>query len=129
MSPALVLMGVYVLVTFALQVIFFGVSKVFDGLFPEWSLLIFLTLFMCAYGLAWPIAVRLTEPKTVEGALQADLATLQKQGLIRTFSVEHGKQGPFVQVTPGPNSPPDLRGVLVSTLGHMVSERSISIGT
>jgi hypothetical protein len=127
MNPALLLMGVYLLVTLVLQGSFILVSRFIDQFSEEWSLLVFLVLFMAAFALAWPIAVRITEPKTVEGALQNDLLTLQKQGLIRRFSVEHRKDGPFVQVSPGMNSPPDLRPVLVLALGGAVAENRISI--
>ena len=63
MNPALVLMGVYILVTIVLQGLFFLVSEAVDKFVPDWSLLAFLILFMTAYWVAWPIAVRLTEPK------------------------------------------------------------------
>lgn len=63
MNPALVLMGVYILVTIVLQGLFFLVSEAVDKIVPDWSLLAFLILFMTAYWVAWPIAVRLTEPK------------------------------------------------------------------
>jgi hypothetical protein len=129
MNPALLLMGVYILVTFVLQGLFFLVSQLVDSIAPEWSLLVFLILFMCAYGFAWPIAVRITEPKTVEDALRQDLLTLQRSGTIRAFSVEHRKDGPFVQVTRSSDSPTNLREVLVNALGHAVSENRISVAT
>jgi membrane protein implicated in regulation of membrane protease activity len=129
MNPALLLMGVYILVTFVLQALFFGVSQIVDRVAPDWSLLVFLILFMCAYGFGWPIAVRITEPKTVEDALRQDLLTLQKAGTIGRFSVEHRKDGPFVQVTRGGESPANLREVLVNALGHAVTETRISVST
>lgn len=129
MNAALVLMGAYILVTMVLQVLFFLVSEAVDKISPDWSLLVFLVLFMCAYGFAWPIAVRITEPKTVEDALRNDLLTLQKSGLIGSFDVEHRKDGPFVQVSRGRESPVDLRAVLVNALGHAVAENRISVAT
>jgi hypothetical protein len=129
MNPAMLLMGVYVLVTFALQLIFFMISRFVDQIAPDWSLLVFLVLFLCAYGFAWPVAVHLTEPETVEGALRDDLLTLQHEGLIRSFSVEHRKDGPFVQVYPGENCPPDLRSELIEALGRNVAETRISVAT
>jgi hypothetical protein len=64
MNPAIVLVGVYIAFTLVLQGAFFFVSQAIDRFAPEWSLLVFLILFMSAYGLAWPLAVRATEPKT-----------------------------------------------------------------
>jgi hypothetical protein len=129
MNASLILIGAYILVTIVLQGIFFGVSEAVDKFAPQWSLLVFLILFMCAYGIAWPIAVRITEPKTIEDALRNDLLTLQHAGTIGGFSVEHRKDGPFVQVTRGVNSPPNLREALVNALGHVVLENRISVAT
>jgi hypothetical protein len=65
-SSAMMLMAVYVLITFVIQFVFFMVSQFIDHVAPDWSLIVFLCLFMCAYGFAWPLAVRVTEPKPVE---------------------------------------------------------------
>lgn len=65
MAQSLILIGVYLLLTVVFQAVGFGISQLIDGFAPEWSLLVFLTLFLCAYGVAWPLAVRLTEPKMV----------------------------------------------------------------
>jgi hypothetical protein len=58
---ALTLMVVYVLATAAVQVIGFLVSRVVDYEYPTLGLMTFLILFLGAFGVAWPIAVRITE--------------------------------------------------------------------
>jgi uncharacterized membrane protein YhaH (DUF805 family) len=68
MNPAILLLLAYIPLVIVLQVLGFGVSRLIDYVNPAWSLLVFLALFISAFGLAWPIAVRLTEPKSVKGA-------------------------------------------------------------
>jgi hypothetical protein len=58
---ALTLMIVYVLCTFAVQLVGFLISRLVDYEWPTLGLMTFLILFMGAFGIAWPIAVRLTE--------------------------------------------------------------------
>ena len=58
---ALTLMIVYVLTTAMVQVIGFLVSRVVDYEWPTLGLMTFLILFLGAFGVAWPIAVRITE--------------------------------------------------------------------
>jgi hypothetical protein len=58
---ALTLMIVYVLTTFAVQFVGFLVSRLVDYEWPTLGLMTFLILFMGAFGIAWPIAVRITE--------------------------------------------------------------------
>ena len=58
---ALTLMVVYILTTATLQFIGFLVSKAVDYQYPALGLTTFLILFLAAFGLAWPIAVRLAE--------------------------------------------------------------------
>src|SRR4029079_11447827 len=58
---ALTLMIVYVLTTFAVQFIGFLISRLVDYEWPTLGLMTFLILFMGAFGLAWPIAVRISE--------------------------------------------------------------------
>ena len=56
------LLIVVFLVTAAVgQAIGFGISRVVDHSWPAAGTLTFLILFLCAYGVAWPIAVRITE--------------------------------------------------------------------
>lgn len=58
---ALTLMIVYVLTTVMVQIIGFLVSRVVDYEYPTLGLMSFLILFLGAFGVAWPIAVRVTE--------------------------------------------------------------------
>lgn len=58
---AAVLMGVYILTTIVVQVVGFGISRAVTYAWPTAGLMTFLVLFMAAFGLAWPIAVRITE--------------------------------------------------------------------
>ena len=58
---ALTLMTVYVLTTFAAQFIGFLISRMVDYQYPTLGLMTFLILFFVAFGVAWPIAVRLAE--------------------------------------------------------------------
>ena len=58
---ALALMIIYVLTTITVQLIGFLISRVVDYEYPTLGLMTFLVLFLGAFGLAWPIAVRLTE--------------------------------------------------------------------
>jgi uncharacterized membrane protein YkvI len=66
MNAALLLMMIYVFVVMVLQTLGFGISKLVAYVYPTSSLLVFLILFIGAFGLAWPIAVRLTAPKSVK---------------------------------------------------------------
>ena len=58
---ALTLMVVYAVTTIALQFLGFVVSRLVDYEWPTLGLMTFLILFMAAFGIAWPIAVRLAE--------------------------------------------------------------------
>jgi hypothetical protein len=58
---ALLLMGVYVLTTITVQFIGFLISRLVDLQFPAFSVMAFLMLFLAAFGIAWPIAVRIAE--------------------------------------------------------------------
>ena len=58
---ALTLMIVYVLTTASVQFVGFLVSKVIDYEYPTFGLMAFLILFLGAFGMAWPIAVRIAE--------------------------------------------------------------------
>src|SRR4051794_22799072 len=58
---ALTLMIVYVLTTFAVQFVGFLISRLVDYEYPTLGLMTFLILFLGAFGLAWPIAVRIAE--------------------------------------------------------------------
>jgi hypothetical protein len=58
---ALTLMVVYVLTTATVQFIGFLISRLVDYEWPTLGLMTFLILFLGAFGLAWPIAVRIAE--------------------------------------------------------------------
>ena len=58
---AAILMVVYVLTTVSIQFIGFLISRLVDYEWPTLGLMTFLLLFMGAFGLAWPIAVRIAE--------------------------------------------------------------------
>ena len=58
---ALLLMGTYILTTITVQFAGFLISRLVDLQFPNFSLMVFLVLFIAAFGLAWPIAVYIAE--------------------------------------------------------------------
>ena len=58
---ALTLMVVYALTTISFQFVGFLISRLVDYKWPTLGLMTFLILFMAAFGLAWPIAVRVAE--------------------------------------------------------------------
>ena len=58
---ALTLMIVYVVTTVSVQFIGFLISRLVDYEWPTLGLMTFLILFLGAFGLAWPIAVRIAE--------------------------------------------------------------------
>jgi hypothetical protein len=58
---ALTLMIVYVLTLITVQFLGFVISRLVDYQYPTLGLMTFLILFLGAFGLAWPIAVRVAE--------------------------------------------------------------------
>jgi hypothetical protein len=58
---ALTLMIVYVLTTMTVQLIGFLISRLIDYEWPTLGLMTFLVLFLGAFGVAWPVAVRIAE--------------------------------------------------------------------
>jgi len=56
-----VLLATYIVTVIAFQAVGFLISQIVDGQWPGASTLVFLVLFMAAFGLAWPIAVRIAE--------------------------------------------------------------------
>jgi hypothetical protein len=58
---ALLLMFVYALTTIMVQFLGFLISRLVDLQYPALSVMTFLMLFLAAFGLAWPIAVYVTE--------------------------------------------------------------------
>lgn len=55
------LLAVYVVTTIAVQLLGFAISQAVSQQWPTAALMTFLVLFMAAFGLAWPLAVRITE--------------------------------------------------------------------
>jgi hypothetical protein len=71
MSPALALIGTYLVITAVLQFVGFLVSWVIDKYDPTVGLLTFVIVFIAMFWLAWPIAVRISGawfPDTKPGA-------------------------------------------------------------
>ena len=58
---ALILMVTYILTLISVQFTGFVISRLVDYQFPSFGLMTFLLLFIGAFGIAWPIAVRLAE--------------------------------------------------------------------
>ena len=58
---ALLLMIVYIFTTALVQFLGFLISRVVHLQFPSTSVMTFLVLFLAAFGLAWPVAVFITE--------------------------------------------------------------------
>ena len=58
---ALTLMIVYMLTTITVQAVGFLISRLVDYQFPTLGLMTFLVLYLGAFGIAWPIAVRIAE--------------------------------------------------------------------
>lgn len=58
---ALLLMIIYILTTIVVQFCGFLVSRLVDLQYPALSVMVFLVLFLAAFGIAWPIAVYITE--------------------------------------------------------------------
>jgi uncharacterized membrane protein len=62
-SSSLWLMLAYILIAFALQAVAVLLGAVFDRVAGSWSTPLFLGLYFLAFWLAWPIALRVTEPR------------------------------------------------------------------
>jgi hypothetical protein len=58
---SIALIGIYISTAVVLQFLGFLISRVVDHQSPAASTLTFLILFLTAFGVAWPIAVRITE--------------------------------------------------------------------
>ena len=69
-----ILMLVYIVTAFVVQFIGFGISQIVDYEWPTAGLMTFLILFMCAYGVAWPIAVWITEWAIVKAGYEVEKA-------------------------------------------------------
>lgn len=62
MNSSLWLMTAYIVIAFALQAIAVVLGMVLDSLLGGWSTPAFLTIYFLMFWLAWPIALRITEP-------------------------------------------------------------------
>jgi hypothetical protein len=60
---ALILIGAYLVLVVIGQAIGFGLNLVLAAYVPWLALPAFLTIFMAMFWVAWPIAVRITEPR------------------------------------------------------------------
>ena len=58
---SLILMVVFVLTVITVQFIGFVISRLVDYQYPAFGLMTFLVLFMGAFFISWPIAVRIAE--------------------------------------------------------------------
>ncbi len=58
---ALLLMVIYIFTTALVQFVGFLISRLVHIQFPSTSVMTFLVLFLAAFGVAWPIAVFVTE--------------------------------------------------------------------
>ena len=58
---ALLLMVIYILTTAMVQFCGFLISRLVDLQYPTASVMTFLMLFIAAFGIAWPVAVFVTE--------------------------------------------------------------------
>jgi hypothetical protein len=63
-SSSLWLMTAYVVIAFALQAVAVVVGAVLDRVIPSWSTPAFLCLYFAMFWLAWPIALRITAPRS-----------------------------------------------------------------
>ena len=66
-SSSLGLMFVYAVVALLIQALFIGVIVLIEPLIVGWSGVVFITSYLLAFWVAWVIAVRVTEPRKVEG--------------------------------------------------------------
>jgi hypothetical protein len=64
-SSSLWLMTAYVVIAFALQAVAVVIGMVLDRMIPSWSMIAFMCLYFGMFWLAWPIALRITEPRAV----------------------------------------------------------------
>lgn len=63
MSSSLWLMTAYVVIAAALQAVAVVVGMVLENVLAGWSMPIFLGIYFLMFWLAWPIALRITEPR------------------------------------------------------------------
>lgn len=69
-SSSLWLMALYAIIALGMQAMTIVVIYALEGTLGAWSGAIFVTVYFLMFWLAWPIAVRLTEPKEVAASTQ-----------------------------------------------------------
>ena len=74
---ALLLMLVYIATTAVVQFVGFLISRLVDLQFPAISVLAFLLMFIAAFGVAWPIAVYITEWLIVRSGRKVETADVR----------------------------------------------------
>ena len=74
---ALTLLITYVVTTVAVQLVGFLISRLIDFQFPTFGLMTFLILFIGAFGIAWPIAVRIAEWLIVRSGREIEKADVR----------------------------------------------------
>lgn len=62
MSSSLWLMTAYAVIAFALQAVAVAAGLMFENFLGGWSMPVFLAVYFLMFWLAWPIALRITEP-------------------------------------------------------------------
>lgn len=67
MNPAVAALLIFIVIAMCFQATGFLISRLVDLVFPAFSLITFLLLFIAAMYLAWPVAVYVTE-RFVPGA-------------------------------------------------------------
>jgi hypothetical protein len=71
---AAALMIIYILTAVVVQIIGFLISRLVDHQWPTAGVMSFLVLFLAAYGIAWPIAVWITERAIVKLGYEVEKA-------------------------------------------------------
>ncbi|ARP99309.1 hypothetical protein CAK95_09615 [Pseudorhodoplanes sinuspersici] len=66
-------MALYAIIAFVLQALSVAVIYMFESALGTWSAVVFITTYLLMFWVAWPIALRLTEPK-VEAVASAQKA-------------------------------------------------------
>ncbi len=90
---ALALMVIYVLTTAMVQFIGFLISRLVDYQYPTLGLMTFLCLFMGAFWLAWPLAIRITEWLIRRAGYEVETEQSGLEGRQEEATEHRGKNG------------------------------------
>ena len=60
MHSGIIVLSAYVAFSIVLEIVAYFIGREVEIFFPAWSLVAFLTMFLAALGLAWPLAVMVT---------------------------------------------------------------------